>query len=75
MTGTGSICGARDSAFDSIEPGGARTAVARAVAMERPIAIEFNGIGYAVMMATPADLEDFATGFALSERLIGRVEG
>jgi FdhD protein len=67
----GSIHSARDSAFDSIKPDGVRTRVARAVAVERPIAIEFNGIGYAVMMATPADLEDFATGFALSERLIG----
>jgi FdhD protein len=67
---TGSIGGARDSAFDSIEPDGARTPITRAVAVERPIAIEFNGIGYAVMMATPADLEDFAVGFALSERLI-----
>ena len=28
-------------------------AIARAVAVERPVAIEFNGIGYAVMMATP----------------------
>ena len=67
---TGPTGGARDSAFDSIEPGGARAAVSRPVAVERPIAIEFNGIGYAVMMATPADLEDFAIGFALSERLI-----
>jgi FdhD protein len=35
-----------------------------------PVAISFLGIGYAVMMATPADLDDFVTGFALSERLI-----
>jgi FdhD protein len=42
----------------------------RRVAAEVPIAISFNGIGYAVMMATPADLEDFAVGFARSERLI-----
>lgn len=42
----------------------------RTVPAEVPIAISFLGIGYAVMMATPADLEDFALGFALSERLI-----
>jgi FdhD protein len=35
------------------------------------VAIEVNGIAYAVMMATPADLEDYALGFALSEGLIG----
>jgi FdhD protein len=42
----------------------------RAVPAEVPIAISFLGLGYAVMMATPADLEDFAFGFARSERLI-----
>jgi FdhD protein len=36
---------------------------------EVPVAIEINGLGYAVMMATPADLEDFAVGFVAAERL------
>jgi FdhD protein len=44
----------------------------RIVPAETPIAISFSGIGYAVMMATPDDLEDFAFGFALCERLIER---
>ena len=42
----------------------------RLVATETPVAVSFCGIGYAVMMASPVDLEDFAVGFALSERLI-----
>ena len=37
--------------------------------IEAPVAIEVNGLGYAVMMATPANLAAFATGFALSEGL------
>lgn len=48
---------------------GARRRVTRAWVPEAPIALEFNGLAYAVMMATPADLEDFALGFALTEGL------
>jgi FdhD protein len=44
----------------------------RVIAAEVPVAVSFLGIGYAVMMATPADLEDFAIGFSLSERVIER---
>lgn len=49
---------------------GRRRPAAREWVPEAPVAIEFNGIGYAVMMATPADLADFVTGFAIAEGLI-----
>ncbi len=59
-------------AFTRISSSGERSAERRSVAVEAPISVEFNGIGYAVMMATPTDLEDFAMGFAQSERLADR---
>jgi len=58
-----------DVLFDLVTPDGAHRDVRRALAEEVPVAIEVNGIGYAVMMATPADLEDFAFGFVQAERL------
>lgn len=51
-----------------IEPGGSEAGT-RAVATECPVAIEYNGLGYAVMMATPADLDDLGIGFTLTERI------
>lgn len=40
------------------------------VAEEVPIALVYNGTPHVVMLATPADIEDLATGFTLSEAVV-----
>jgi FdhD protein len=40
------------------------------VADERPVAFKYHGVAHVVMLASPADLEDLAVGFTLSEAIV-----
>ncbi|CAN5215114.1 formate dehydrogenase accessory sulfurtransferase FdhD [soil metagenome] len=61
-------------AFEKIMPDRSAVPIMRPVADETPIAIEYNGLGYAVLMASAQDLEDLAHGFSLAERLVDAPE-
>src|SRR2546429_101530 len=44
------------------------------VAEEVPVALVYHDVPHVVMLATPADLEDYGVGFTLSEGLVARAE-
>ncbi|MFO7278111.1 MAG: formate dehydrogenase accessory sulfurtransferase FdhD [Pseudomonadota bacterium] len=53
---------------------GTTTRTTDRVADEVPVALVYHGVPHVVMLATPADLEDYAVGFTLSEGLVARPE-
>jgi FdhD protein len=49
------------------------TRTAREIAVEVPVSITYNGLAHAVMMASPRDLEDFALGFTLTQKIVDTI--
>ena len=54
----------------SYRTGAAGPAIARAVAVEAPVEFVLGGSPFAVMMATPRELDDFAYGFLFTEGIV-----
>ncbi len=72
MIVTKPLVSAEPSAVASVQQwrDGEMHAVQDCLAEETPVAMVYNGVSHAVMLATAQDLEDFALGFALSEGIV-----
>ena len=55
--------------------GGRAAPATRLVAEEKAVALTYNGSTYAVMMATPSDLNDFGVGFSITEGIVEQADG
>lgn len=55
------------------EQAGRPSARSETVAAECPIALVYNGVSHAVMMASPVDLVDLGLGFSIAEGIVGEL--
>jgi FdhD protein len=68
------ISGAASERKKLVWLGGTPVLASRSVAEEKAVALSYCGSTHAVMMGTPADLEDFGIGFSITEGIVERSE-
>lgn len=73
LFGLGYAAPVADRTFTRFE-NGAVSPRSATVAEEIPVALAYNGRPHVVMMCTPADIEDFARGFTLTEEIVAQAQ-